>query len=109
MEADFAEHGWDYRDRYLPGGGPSRLTTRRLLLLVDQVLPRGSSRFWCAVLDRDPLTDEQVLLSDLYGVWAGKPHPIRTRREDAEKRRKTAAKKARIAKRERRRRRMKTH
>lgn len=96
----------DYRDYYRPDGGASRLTTRRLLLLVDG-LPRESSRFWCAVTDMEPITWDQIILADIYAVLTKELHPVRTRREDQRKRRDTAAKKARVAARERRRAQMK--
>lgn len=95
--------GIDYRDLFRPGGGASGLTWRVLLQIVDLNLSRTSSRFWSTVLDRDPITDDQGLLADLYFALTEKPHPIRTRREDAEKRRKSAEKRARIARREKRR------
>lgn len=78
------------------------MTTRRVLLLVDG-LPKTTSKFWCAVLDADSLSEDQWILSDIYAAVSKHPHPIRTRREDAEKRRKIAEKKARIARREKRR------
>lgn len=34
MEADLAFRGIDFRDYWLPGGGPSRLSMRRLFVLV---------------------------------------------------------------------------
>lgn len=34
MEADLAFRGIDFRDYWLPGGGPSRLSVRRLWVLV---------------------------------------------------------------------------
>lgn len=42
VEADLAYCGIDLRDHYRPRSGPSRLTARRLLLLVDN-LPDGSA------------------------------------------------------------------
>ncbi|MCS5479837.1 hypothetical protein NYP18_09210 [Corynebacterium sp. YIM 101645] len=76
------------------------MTLRVVLQIVDLNLDRTSSRFWSAVLDRDPITTDQILLSDIFSAWSGQVHPIRTRREDARKRREAAAKRARIAARE---------
>lgn len=83
MEQDFADKGWDYRDRYRPGGGPSRMTVRRLLLLVDG-LDQRTSRFWCAVFDRNPMSLTDSLVADLWELWAGKDnrHPIRQTRAE---------------------------
>lgn len=83
MEQDFADRGWDYRDRYRPGGGLSRMTVRRLLLLVDG-LDQRTSRFWCAVFDRNPMTQTDSLLADVWELWAGKDarHPIRATRKE---------------------------
>lgn len=104
VEQDLADRGYDLRDWWRPRGGTSRMTTRRLLLLVD-ALPKTTSRFWCKVLDADPLSEDQWIMSDIYAAVASQPHAIRTRREDAEKRRRIAEKKARIARREKRRKR----
>lgn len=87
--------GVDLRDLWRPGGGESRLTVRRLLLIVD-ALPRDTSLFWTAAADVDQISTDQVLLTDLWSAWTGKPHPLRTRREDAAKRREFEAKRARI-------------
>ena len=81
------------------------MTTRRLLLLVDG-LSRMTSRFWCLVLDQEPLSIDQIILSDLYAAWTNQVHPVRTMREDARKRREKEAKHARIRARERRRKRI---
>ena len=102
MEQDLADRGHDLRDWYRPRGGASRLTTRRLLLLVDG-LPRESSRFWCAVTDMEPITWDQIILADIYALHTKQIHPVWTRREDQRKRRAKAAKHARIAARERKR------
>lgn len=42
VEADLAFQGIDFRDFYLPGGGPGRLSWRRLLVLL-QGLPYESA------------------------------------------------------------------
>lgn len=41
MEADLAFRGIDFRDYWLPGGGPSRLSMRRLFVLM-KALPYES-------------------------------------------------------------------
>ncbi|APQ42520.1 hypothetical protein phi16_gp015 [Corynebacterium phage phi16] len=102
MELDFVDLGFDLRDWWRPGGGSSQMTTRRVLLLVDG-LPKTTSRFWCTALEVDPLSDDQWLLSDIYTATTGKAHPIRTRKADREERRRIAEKKARIKRRDRRR------
>lgn len=78
------------------------MTTRRVLLLVDG-LSKNTSRFWCKVLDIDPLSEDQWLLSDIYTATAGKVHQIRTRKADREERQRNAEKKARIKRRDKRR------
>lgn len=78
------------------------MTTRRVLLLVDG-LSKNTSRFWCAVLEIDPLSEDQWLLSDIYAATAGKVHQIRTRKADREERKRIAEKKARIKRRDKRR------
>lgn len=102
MELDFADLGFDLRDWWRPGGGESRMTTRRVLLIVSG-LAKTTSRFWCVVLGTDPLSDDQWLLSDIYAATTGKAHPIRTRTADREQRQRIAEKKARIQRREKRR------
>lgn len=81
VELDFADRGWDYRDRYRPGGGVSRLTIRRLLLLVDG-MDRLSSRFWAELDDREPITQEALLMADVFNGLTGEKHPLRDMREN---------------------------
>lgn len=59
------------------------MTIRRLLLLVDS-LDKQTSNFWCAVLDRDPLSRTEGLLVDLWELWADGEarHPIRQTRAE---------------------------
>lgn len=54
MELDLLDRGIDYRDYYRPGGGQSRLTLRRLLLIVEDLDP-FESRFWTQ--------------SEAFGLW----------------------------------------
>lgn len=103
VELDLADLGQDFRDWFRPGFGESRLTTRRLLLLIEGMKDRGGSRFWSEIVGKDPLSHEATVGADIYGALAGKPHPLLTRREDRVKRQKLAEKKSRIAARERRR------
>lgn len=84
VEKDFALMGVDYRDRFKPGGGPSRLTTRRLLLLVD-ALDRFTSHFWSEAGDYDRVSAETIAITDIWGALAGNGaiHPLRNQREQA--------------------------
>ncbi|MFC6090877.1 hypothetical protein [Saccharothrix lopnurensis] len=47
MERELADKGLDLRDVYRPGGGPSRLTPRRVLALVEH--PREGGPLWAAL------------------------------------------------------------
>lgn len=74
VEADLQRfYGVDYRDRFRPGGGESRLTLRRLGVLL-QGLPMESD-FYSAKDERPPISEGSVLLLDLFQVLTGKPHP----------------------------------
>lgn len=84
VELDFADHGWDYRDFYREGGGESRLTLRRLLLLVDG-LDRSNSRFWCEVTDSDRFSVTDLILMTIYKLFTDEVHPFLTRREEEKK------------------------
>lgn len=105
VEQDLAEMGIDFRDWFKPGRGPSRLTTRRLLLLVEAMNDRGGSRFWAAVSGGEPISNEALVGAHTYQALSGQVHPLLTRTEDAKKMRHRAAQKARIRAREKRRRR----
>lgn len=74
VEADFRRFysGLDYRDRYRPGGGPSQLTLRLLLLLVDKLPPE--SEFKSAVEQRVPISSTDSLLMDVWSALSGKNH-----------------------------------
>lgn len=54
VELDLLDKGIDYRDYFRPGGGKSRLTLRRLLLIVEDLDP-FASRFWAE--------------SEAFGLW----------------------------------------
>lgn len=90
VEADLQMycHGIDYRDRFRPGGGPSRLTVRRLLVLVEH-LP-AQSAFNAAREDRAPVSLTASAVMDVWESLAGKRHPGRAsmaeRRRQAEER-----------------------
>lgn len=76
MEADFARFypGIDYLDRYRrTEAGRPRLSTRKLLLLVDHLPPE--SAFVSARAERYPMSREQAALYDLYAAFSGKQHP----------------------------------
>lgn len=80
MEADFQRfYRIDYRDFYRPGGGESRLTLRRMLLLVEQLPPE--SAFQSERHDRVPISVESAATYSVYQAVTGKPHPAWTQRE----------------------------
>ena len=74
---------------------PRRLSTRRMYALVKG-LERYSSRFWAEIAGHDPLTQESIILSGIFALFAGKPHPLVTSREDREKQQEYQRKKERI-------------
>jgi hypothetical protein len=58
VERELADKGIDLRDVYLPGGGPSRLTPRRVLALVEH--PREGNPLWAAkAAETPPATDAE--------------------------------------------------
>lgn len=76
VEVDFARFypGIDYLDRYRKTeAGRPRLSTRKLLLLVDHLPPE--SAFSSAVNERYPMSREQAAMYDLFAAFTGKPHP----------------------------------
>lgn len=77
VEADFARFypAIDYRDRFRPGGGPSGLTIRRLLVLVSR-LPAESS-FQAARENRIPWSIGDSAVLDVWESLMGKRHPAR--------------------------------
>lgn len=80
MEGDFALHyHTDYRDVYRPGGGPSRLTLRRLSLLVERLPPE--SAFKSAVEDRLPISGESAVTMTVFEALTGKKHPLWTAKQ----------------------------
>lgn len=72
VEADFQRfYHLDYRDRYRPGGGESKLTIRRLLVLVDGLPPE--SLFRSAVEGRLPVSEQSAAVGDVLQALTGKP------------------------------------
>lgn len=96
LELDLLDLGLDFRDWFRPWGDPRRLSTRRLLLIVDKKLDRYTSLFWCAVHDREPVGWDLLVATDIFSVLTGKDHPVRTIREDARAREELEAKKERM-------------
>lgn len=95
MELDLWERGIDYRDFYRPGGGESRLTLRRLLLIVED-LPMFGSRFWAAYRHVDYVPQDVLIQSDIFAMFSEKPHYLRTWREDVRRAREKDEKKKAI-------------
>lgn len=77
IEADLISLGIDFRNWYLPGGGKEKLTTRRLLLIVDKVLDRDKSSFWCAVQGIDKIDHHGLVLADIFYAVSGSEYPLR--------------------------------
>lgn len=117
MELDLFDRGVDYRDYYRPGGGASRLTMRRLLLLVADLDP-FESRFWTESeafglwwqLNEDKAdrftTSERALMDIASGLSTERYWRLRVReiiRAEQEKAEKTARIRAGVRERERRR------
>ena len=98
LELDLLDLGLDFRDWFRPAGDPRRLSTRRLLLIVDKKLDRFTSLFWSAVYDREPVGWDLWVATDIFSVLTGKDHPVRTIREDARERAELEAKKERMRK-----------
>lgn len=95
MELDLFDRGVDYRDFYRDGGGESRLTLRRLLLIVDGLDVFGS-RFWAAVNGIDFVPTDVRVQTDIFSMFSEKPHPVRSWREDMRREREKQLKKAAI-------------
>lgn len=102
VEFDLMVLGIDFRDFFLPGGGPSRLTARRLAVCL-QNLDMYTSRFYAKKHDLDPLSTETRILADVFGMFAQEQHPIVAWREIVAKQRAFEEKKARILANDRRR------
>lgn len=96
VELDLLDVGLDLKDWFRPAGDPRRLSTRRLLLVVDKKLDKYTSLFWSEVFDRDPVGLDQIITSDIYAALVGAVHPVRTRREDEQAQRELEEKKERI-------------
>lgn len=89
VEVDFQRfYHLDYRDFYREGGGASRLTLRRMLLLAEHLPPE--SLFHSVLQDRPPVSETSSAVMDLYGVLTGEKHP----RWDELKRKRRAAERA---------------
>lgn len=70
MEADFQRYyHLDFRDVYRPGGGASRLTWRRVIVLVD-ALP-SESVFKSAVEGRLPVSEISAAIGDVISSLTG--------------------------------------
>lgn len=95
MELDLFDRGVDYRDFYRPRGGRSRLTLRRLLLLVEG-MDMFDSRFWAEVNDIDFMPIEVRVQADTFGLFSERPHLVKTWREEMRREREKQAKKAAI-------------
>lgn len=77
IEADLQRfHHTDYRDRFRPGGGPSQLTVRRLLVLVES-LP-AEATFHAARENRAAASLTANAVMDVWESLTGKKHPGRT-------------------------------
>lgn len=75
MEGDLQfYYGIDLRDLWRPGGGASRLTYRRLLVLVGR-LPQDSA-FMSACRDQFPISPETAAMYRLEEVLSGKKSPM---------------------------------
>ena len=94
VEADFLREGLDFDDWLRPADGVRTMSTRRMLLVVNVMLDKLTSQFWSQVLDRDPISRELYVLTDIFHAVTGQAHPIRTRREDEKKRAEMEKKKA---------------
>lgn len=64
---------------YRPDGGASRLTLRRMLLLVDQLPPE--SAFVSELNDRVPISTEAAASFSVYQALSGQVHPLWTHRQ----------------------------
>ncbi|MCX7445818.1 hypothetical protein OS125_11300 [Corynebacterium sp. P7003] len=51
------------------------MTIRRMLVLVNQ-LSRDTSRFWCDLYDREPLTNDGRVTASIYTALVDVPHPL---------------------------------
>lgn len=95
MELDLFDRGIDYRDFYRPNGGESRLTLRRLLLIIEG-LDIFNSRFWAEVYRFDFVPMDVRVQTDIFSMFSERPHVVRTWREDMRREREKQAKKAAI-------------
>lgn len=102
VEVDLQRHyRVDVRDWFRPGRGRSKLTSRRLAVLIKH-LPKDASVFWEEVADRDLLSREGAILADIFGALTKQAHPVTTARADQKKQLERQARKRRIENREKR-------
>ncbi|EPD70871.1 hypothetical protein HMPREF1219_00166 [Corynebacterium pyruviciproducens ATCC BAA-1742] len=94
LEFDLLMMGLDLWDWWRTPPG-RRLSTRRVLLIAEH-LDRFGSHFWSEILDRDPMSHEQIILGGIFYALTESEHPLMTMREDARRERLREEKKARI-------------
>ena len=87
LEADFQRfYQVDYRDRYRVGGGCSRLTLRRLMVLVGSLPPE--SAYISAIEGRLPISEQSAAVGDVFHALTGNPwhrwDALKRRRDEAE-------------------------
>lgn len=68
LEGDFQfYYHTDLRDFFRPGGGVSRLTLRRLMVLVARLPPESA---WASVVaDRPAVSEISAAVMDLWSAW----------------------------------------
>lgn len=96
VEVDFQRfYHLDYRDFYREGGGASRMTLRRMLLLAEHLPPE--SLFHSAMQDRPPVSEISSVLMDIWTSLNGSQHPRweKLKRERRAKEREKAMQRAR--------------
>lgn len=80
IEADLQRHyRIDYRDRWRDRGGESRLTYRRLLVLLDGLPEESLFRSACA--EQPQVSRIEQRLIEVWEAWAGKAHPVRNTKQ----------------------------
>lgn len=101
VEADLQRfHAVDYRDRFRPAGGPSRLTVRRLLVLVE-FLP-AEAQFHAAREDRSAASLTANAVMDVWESLTNQKHPGRASAAQRRQQATEAAERARLIARRRR-------
>lgn len=79
MEADLAFAGIDFRDYWLPGGGPTRLSLRRALLLIRALPSTATWRAELAAETRSEKTAKLVSRRDHYAAQKARQEAARDR------------------------------